>query len=156
MPTDHKLGVGPDLVLARLRFLHYILAAMTTEQSQSPRPRGKIKPATALVIGGITLAGAFVVTAIVSPKSLDWIFPSEERSDQLKKEMERQKGSDPNGRSDPPLRREEGSKSGAITPTPSPGETVRSGEGEIRGDERIPRPECISRDQVVKIIGESE
>jgi hypothetical protein len=123
---------------------------MATQQSQSPPPRGKIKPATALVVGGIILAGAFVVTAIVSPKTLDWIFPGEERSDQIKKEMERQKGSDPNGQSDPKLRREGESKSGAITPTPSPEESVRS------GDERIQKPECISRDQVVKIIGASE
>jgi hypothetical protein len=114
------------------------------------------KPWTALVVGGIILAGAFVVTAIVSPRSLDWIFPGEERSDQIKKEMERQKGSDPNGGSNPPLKREGESKSGAITPTPSPQETARPEEGEIRGDERIPKPECISRDQVVKIIGASE
>ena len=129
---------------------------MATQQSQSPPPRGKIKPATALVVGGIILAGAFVVTAIVRPKSLDWIFPGEERSDQIKKEMERQEGSDPNGQSDPKLRREGGSKSGAVTPTPSPEGTVRPGEGEIRGDERIPKPECISRDQVVKIVGASD
>jgi hypothetical protein len=116
-----------------------------------------IKPLTAFAIGGITLAGAFVVTAIVSPKSLDWVLhPGEERSDQIKKEMERQKGIDPNGGVNPPLKREEGAKSGAITPTPSPEGTVQSGEGEIRGDERIPKPECISRDQVVKIIGASE
>jgi hypothetical protein len=130
---------------------------MATQQSQSSPPRGKIKPAKALVVGGIILAGAFVITAIVSPKSLDWILhPGEERSDQIKKEMERQKGIDPNGQSDPKLKREGESKSGAITPTPSPGATVGSGEGEIRGDERIPKPECISRDQVVKIIGASE
>src|SRR5262245_66602309 len=104
-PTDNKLGVSLELVLARLRFLHYILATMATKQSQSPSPRGKIKPATALVVGGIILAGAFVVTAIVSPKYLDWILhPSEERNDQIKKEMERQKGSDPNGQSDPKLK----------------------------------------------------
>ena len=109
-----------------------------------------------MVVGGIILAGAFVVTAIVSPKSLDWIFPGEERSDQIKKEMERQKGSDPNGGSNPPLKREGESKSGAVTPTPSPQETGRAGEGEIRGDERIPKPECISRDQVIKIISASE
>ena len=130
---------------------------MATQQSQSPPTGGKIKPATALVVGGIILAGAFVVTAIVSPKSLDWILhPGEERSDQIKKEMERQKGIDPSGQPDPKLKREGESKSGAITPTPSPGATVGSGEGEIRGDERIPKPECISRDQVVKIIGASE
>src|SRR5262245_13051358 len=116
-----------------------------------------MKPLTAFAIGGITLAGAFVVTAIVRPKYLDWILhPGEERSDQIKKEMERQKGIDPNGQSDPKLKREGESKSGAITPTHSPQETVRAGEGEIRGDERIPKPECISRDQVVKIIGASE
>jgi hypothetical protein len=115
-----------------------------------------IKPSIALVAGGIILAGAFIVTAIVSPKSLDWIFPGEERSDQIKKEMERQKGIDPNGGSDPKLGREGESKSGAITPTPVPQETARAGEGEIRGDERISKPECISRDHVVKIIGASE
>ncbi len=114
------------------------------------------KPSIALVVGGVLLAGAFVVTAIVSPRSLDWIFPGEERSDQIKKEMERQKGIDPSGGADPKLRREGESKSGAITPTPAPQETARAGEGEIRGDERIPKPECISRDQVVKIIGASE
>jgi hypothetical protein len=130
---------------------------MATQQSQSPSPRGKIKPATALVVGGIILAGAFVVTAIVSPKYLDWILhPGEERNDQIKKEMERQKGIDPNGQSDPALRRVEGAKSGAVTPTPSPQETAPAGEAEIRGDERIPKPECISRDQVVKTIGASE
>jgi hypothetical protein len=129
---------------------------METQQKQAPQGRRKIKPATALVVGGILLAGAFVVTAIVSPKYLDWIFPGEERSDQIKKEMERQKGIDPNGQSDPKLKREGESKSGAITPTPTPQETVRAGEGEIRGDERMPKPECISRDQVVKIIGASE
>src|SRR5262249_47512085 len=123
---------------------------MATQQSQSPGPRGKIKPATVLVVGGIILAGAFVVTAIVRPKYLDWIFPGEERSDQIKKEMERQKGSDPK------LQPQGGSKSGALTPTPSPEETVRSGGGEVRGDAGIPKPECISRDQVVKIIGASE
>ena len=130
---------------------------MSNQQSQAPGPRGKIKPATALVVGGIILAGAFVVTAIVSPKYLDWILhPGEERSDQLKKEMERQKGIDPNGQSDPKLKREGESKSGATAPTPAPQETVRTGDGEIRGGERIPKPECISRDQVVKIIGASE
>jgi hypothetical protein len=116
-----------------------------------------MKPSTALAIGGITLAGIFVVIAIVSPKSLDWILhPSEGTSDQIKREMERQKGVDPNGRSDPQAGRGEESKSGAKTPTPSPEETVRAGEGEIRGDERITNPECITRDQVVKIIGSSE
>ena len=130
---------------------------MATQQSQSPPSGGKIKPATALVVGGIILAGAFVVTAIVSPKSLDWILhPGEERNDQIKKEMERQKGSDPNDRSDPALRREEGAKSGAVTPTPSPEVTGQSGQGEVRGDQRISNPECISRDQVVKTIGASE
>jgi hypothetical protein len=116
-----------------------------------------IKPSTALAVGGITLAGAFFVIAIVSPKSLDWILhPGEERSDQIKREMERQKGINPDDRSDPRLRREGETKSGAITPTPSPEETARAGEGERRGDEQMPRPECISRDQVVKIIGASK
>jgi len=130
---------------------------MATEQSKSPSNSGKKKPVKALVIGGITLAGAFVITSIVSPKSLDWILhPGEERSEQIKKEMERQKGIDPNGQSTPLLKREEESKNGAVTPTPSPAETVGAGAVEIRAAERIPRPECISRDQVVKIIGASE
>src|SRR5262249_21841177 len=116
-----------------------------------------IKPSTALAVGGITLAGAFFVTAIVSPRSLDGILhPSDERSDRIRKEMERQQGIDARGQSDAPLRREEETKSDAITPTPLPEKTVRAWEGEIRGDERIPKLECISRDQVVQIIGASE
>jgi hypothetical protein len=112
-----------------------------------------IKPSTALVIGGITLAGAFLVTAIVSPESLDWILrPSDERNDTIKREMERQKKLEADG----PLRPKEETKSGAITPTPLPEETIPAREGEIRGDERIPKPGCISRDQVVNIIGASE
>jgi hypothetical protein len=72
-----------------------------------------IKPSTALAVGGIALAGAFFVTAVVSPKSLDWILhPGDERSDQIKKEMERQKGGAVNGRSDAQLRREGETKSG--------------------------------------------
>jgi len=116
-----------------------------------------IKSSTALAVGGITLAGAFLVTAIVSPESLDGILhPSDERSAPIKKEMERQKEIAADGRSDAQLRREEETKSGVITPTPLPEETAPAWEGKIRGDERIPTPECISRDQVVKIIGASE
>jgi len=116
-----------------------------------------IKPSTALVVGGITLAGAFVVTAIVSPESLDRILrPGEERNDRIKQEMERQKGIDAQGRSDARLGREEATRSGAITPTPVPEETAQAREGEIRGDERMPKSECISRDQVINIIGASE
>jgi hypothetical protein len=110
-----------------------------------------IKPSTALAVGGITLAGAFFVIAIVSPESLDGILhPGDERSERIKKEMERQKGGDAR----PKL--EEETKSSAITPTPLPEETVRAWEGEKRKDERIPKPECISRDQVIQIIGASE
>jgi hypothetical protein len=116
-----------------------------------------IKPSTALAVGGITLAGAFLITAIVSPTSLDWVLhPGEERSDRIKKVMERQKGTDADARSDARPGREEGTKSGAITPTPIPEETVRAPESAIRGDERIAKPECISRDQIVRIIGASE
>ncbi len=62
-----------------------------------------IKPSTALAVGGITLAGAFLLIAIVSPESLDGILRADEqRSDRIKKEMERQKGSDADGRSDAP------------------------------------------------------
>jgi hypothetical protein len=113
------------------------------------------KNSKALVVGGIILASAFVITAIVRPKSLDWILhPSEERSDQIKKEMERQKGIGSDGQ--PGARPGKEANSGALTPTPSPEETVLAGGGEIRVDGRIPKPECISRDQVVKAIYESE
>src|SRR5262249_14473985 len=112
-----------------------------------------IKPSTALVVGGITLAGAFLVTAILSPESLDKIFhPSDERSESIKKEMERQKGIDAHTQP----RREEETKKDFITPTPSPEETAGTGTGEVRVDERAQKPECISRDQVVRIIGASE
>ncbi len=116
-----------------------------------------IKPSIALMVGGIVLAGAFLVTAIVSPASLDWILrPSDERNDSLKREMERQKAIKPDGRSDARPGPEEETKSGAITPTPSPEETIPAREGERRGDDRIPKPGCISRDQVINIIGASE
>ncbi|MGH9751669.1 MAG: hypothetical protein ACREA2_02710 [Blastocatellia bacterium] len=116
-----------------------------------------IKPSTALVVGGITLAGAFLVTAIVSPESLDGILhPSDERSASMKKEMERQKGIDADGRSDARPGPGGETKSGPITPTPLPEETAPGWEGKAQGDERIPKPECISRNQVVNIIGASE
>jgi hypothetical protein len=113
--------------------------------------KSDIKPSKALAVGGILLAAAFVLIAVVRPESLDWILhPSEERSDQIKKEMERQKGIGSDARPG----REEGVNSGAMAPTPSPEKTV--GEGDIRVDERIPKPGCISRDQVVKAIYASE
>jgi hypothetical protein len=116
-----------------------------------------IKPSTALVVGGITLAGAFLVTAIVSPESLDWILrPTDEINDSMKREMERQKKLEANGQSDARLRPKEETISGAITPTPLPEETILAREVETRGDERIPKPECISRDQVINIIDASE
>jgi len=115
------------------------------------------KNSKALVVGGIILASAFVITAIVRPKTLDWILhPSEERSDQIKKEMDRQKGIGSDGQPDARPGRERGANSGAPTPTPSPEETVLAGGGELRVDERRPKPECISRDQVVKAIYASE
>lgn len=116
-----------------------------------------IKPSTALAIGGIVLAAAFLVIAIVSPASLDRMLgPSDELSDQMKKEMERQKKIEAGARPDARPVLEEKAKSGAVTPTPLPEETAPAGEGEIRADDRIPKPECISRDQVVRIIGASE
>src|SRR5262245_62927998 len=116
-----------------------------------------IKTSTALAVGGITIAVAFLLTAIVSPSSLDWILhPSDERSDRIKKVMERQKGTDADGRSDAPPGREEEKKSGAISTTPLPEESVHARGGDIRADERISKPECISRDQVIKVIGASE
>jgi|SRR5262245_46459472 len=112
---------------------------------------------TVLTVGGIVIAAVFLVTAIVSPGSLDGILrPGDVRSERLKKEMERQKEIEARGRSDAPLRREEGAKSDAVTPTPTPEETLRAGEGGILGDERLPKLDCISRDQVVNIIGASE
>src|SRR5215467_13914687 len=99
----------------------------------------KIKPSIALAIGGIILAVAFVVTAIVSPGSLDRILhPGDERNDRIKEEMERQKGIDPNGQSDDQLKRGENTKSAPITPTPSSGETEQAeetGKEDLRGYE---------------------
>jgi len=115
------------------------------------------KNSKALVVGGIILASAFVITAIVRPKTLDWILhPSEERSDQIKKEMDRQKGIGSDGQPDAQPGREAEANSGAMAPTPSPEETARAGEGEIRVDGRIPKPECISRDHIVNAIYASE
>jgi len=106
------------------------------------------KPTKALAVGGIILAGAFVLIAIVRPGYLDWILrPGEERNDQIKKEMERQKGTGSDGQPDASPGREKEANSGAMAPTPSPEKMV---------DEQIPRPECISRDQVVKAINTSE
>jgi hypothetical protein len=113
------------------------------------------KSAKVLAIGGIVLAGAFVVTAIVRPGSLDWILhPGDERNDRIKEEMERQKGSDPNDR----LKQEEKTKSAEASPTPSPEEeeTPQPGEREAQGNDRIPGPDCISRDRVISIISASE
>ena len=115
--------------------------------------KSDIKPSKALAVGGILLAAAFVLIAVVRPESLDWILhPSEERSDQIKKEMERQKGIGSDARPG----REEGVNSGAMAPSPSPEKTVGAGEGEIPVDERIPKPECISRDHIVNVIYASD
>ena len=123
----------------------------------SDSTKRKIKPSTALAIGGITLAGVFVAIAIVRPGTLDWfLHPGDERNARIKEEMERQKGSDISAQSDDRLKQEDKTKSAAITPTPSSEETTLAGEGNTGEYERIPRPECISRDQVVKIIGASE
>ena len=70
--------------------------------------------------------------------------------------MERQKENAADGRSDARPGREEEKKSVATTPTPFPEETVRPREEERRAEGRISRPECISRDQVVNVIGASE
>jgi hypothetical protein len=116
-----------------------------------------LKSSTVLIFGGIALAVAFLITAVVSPESLNWILPSgDETNDQIKKEMERQQKIGANGQSNGQLRSPEETKSAAITPTPSPEETVQPEVEERRRDARTPRPECISRDQVVKIIGASE
>jgi hypothetical protein len=126
--------------------------------SDSTKP--KIKPVTALAIGGIVIAGASLVLAIVSPGSLDWILrPSDQRSAQIKAEMERQKASDTNAQS----KQAEIAAGGAVTPTPSPtippleepSQAPQAEDGNTREYERIARPGCISLDQVVNIIGES-
>jgi hypothetical protein len=114
------------------------------------------KPSTVLFVGGIALAGVFVLTAIFSPESLDWILhPSDERSESIKKEMERQKGNGADGRPDARPGSEE-AKNGALTPTPSPEETIQPQEAERRGEERIPRPECISLNQIINSIRASK
>jgi hypothetical protein len=124
--------------------------------SDSTKP--KIKPVTALAIGGIVIAGASLVLAIVSPGSLDWLLrPSDQRSAQIKAEMERQKASDANAQS----KQAENATGGAVTPTPSPTlppleEPSQAEDGNTKEYDRTPRPGCISLDQVVGIIGESE
>jgi hypothetical protein len=119
----------------------------------SDSTKRNIKPMTALAIGGITLAGALVAIAIVSPGSLDWLLhPGNETNPRIKAEMERQKGSDADGQS----KRDEEAKSAAATPTSSPAETPQAEEGNAGGYERISKTNCISRDQVVRIIGASE
>jgi hypothetical protein len=119
----------------------------------SDSTKSKIKPSTALVIGGITLAAVFVAIAIVRPGALDWfLHPGDERSAKIKEEMERQKASDTGAQSN----QDEKTKSAAITPTSSPEETPPAEEGNVGGYERMARPECISRDQIVNIIGASE
>jgi hypothetical protein len=123
----------------------------------SDSTKSKIKPSTALAIGGIALAGVFVTIAIVRPGTLDWVLhPGDERNTRIKEEMERQKGSDTSAQSDDQLKQEDKTKSAAITPTPSPEEMTPAGEGNTGEYARIAKPECISRDQVVKIISASE
>src|SRR5262245_38985409 len=108
------------------------------------------KSSKALVVGGIILAGAFVLTAIVRPQYLDWILhPGEERNDRIKEEMDRQKGIGSDAR---PGQGEQ-ANSGAKTPTPSPEMTAQAGDEEVQID---PKPGCIPRDQVVKTIYASE
>jgi hypothetical protein len=119
----------------------------------SDSTKRNIKPATAPAIGGITIACVFVVIAIVRPGTLDWfLHPGDETNSRIKAEMERQKGSDADERS----KRDEAAKSEATTPTPSPAETSQAGEGSAGRYEPIPKPVCISRDQVLGIIGASE
>ena len=118
----------------------------------SDSTKSKTKPRTALAIGGIILAASFVVIAIVRPGTLDWFLrPSDERSAAIKAEMERQKGSDTSAK------QEEKGTSASITPAPSSEGTPPAAEdGNAGGYERIAGPDCISRDQVARIIGASE
>ncbi len=116
-----------------------------------------IKPSTVLAIAGITLASAFLLTAIVSPASLDWILRAdEESSDRIKKEMERQKGIDAGDRPEARPSREDEAKAGGVNPTPSPDETTPASEERDREGERTPKPECVSRDQIINVIGASK
>jgi hypothetical protein len=126
-----------------------------SDSTKSDSTKRKIKPSTALVIGGITLAGVFVAIAIISPGSLDrFLRPGDERNARIKEEMERQKGNDPGAKPDDQLKQEEKTKSVAVTPSPE--ETPLAEDGNVEAYERIARPECISRDQVARIIGASE
>lgn len=129
---------------------------MADEKEKSAKRN--IKPATALVIGGITLAGVFVVIAIVRPGTLDSILhPGDERSATIKEEMERQKGSSPDAKSGEGLKPEDKTISAAITPTPSPEELApQAAEGNLERYEPLLKPNCISRDQVVRVIGASD
>jgi hypothetical protein len=112
--------------------------------------KNNIKPSTALLIGGLTIAVAFVAIAIFSPGSLDrFLHPGDERNPRIKEAMERQQGSDSS-------KREEKPKSDSTTPSPSPEEPTPPPEATAQGYERIPKPECISRDQVVRVISASE
>ncbi|HEX5080621.1 MAG TPA: hypothetical protein VFY40_01150 [Blastocatellia bacterium] len=108
-----------------------------------------------MAIGGIILAASFVVIAIVRPGALDWFLrPGDERSATIKEEMERRKGGDTSAK------QEEKATSASITPTPSPTSTEEAPpaaeDGNAVGYERISGPDCISRDQVARIIGASE
>jgi hypothetical protein len=129
---------------------------MADEKEKSAKRN--IKPATALAIGGIALASVFVVIAIVRPGTLDRLLhPGDERSATIKEEMDRQKGSSPGPQSGEGLKPEDKTKIEAITPTPSPEETLPPAEdGNLGGYEPILKPNCISRDQVVRVIGASE
>lgn len=116
-----------------------------------------MKTSTVLAVGGIILASAFLVIAIISPETLDGILnPSDDRRDSIKREMERQKSLETDGQSDARLRQVEEAKSGATTPIPSPEETAPAVEREMRTDQRISKPECISRDQVTNLLAASE
>jgi hypothetical protein len=122
---------------------------------------GAMEPAKktpkALAIGGIILAGGFAVIAMVKPEYLDLVLhPGDERNERIKKEMERQKGIETSGQPSPSPGPGNESKGATVTPTPVPEETASVDEEEARGSDLIPRLECISGDQIVKIIDASD
>jgi hypothetical protein len=123
------------------------------------------KTSIVLAIGGIIVAGAFAATAVLKPEYLDRVLhPGEEKNEQVKKEEESKKEIDPDTKLVPPDKTSDGSpdepeneaKGGSSIPELVPEKTARAGELENRGDTRISDPDCVSRDQIVRVIGASE
>jgi hypothetical protein len=112
-------------------------------------------PATVLSVIGVVFAVAFLIVAIFRPQSLDWLLdPSDERSAHVKREMERKKGDAPQSSSPPQFNRpEEERDRGGTSPPPLPAEPAPL-EQLMPGPQT--RPGCISREQILRVIGASE